>query len=242
MRAEGRAECAYGRGMKRCISFGSVILALAAGVACGESSASHPDAGGAVGTSSSAGKGGSSGVAGSSGGKATTGGGGSADQVKPGGNASGGVASSAGEGESAGADSATAGIAGAGGGTRPTDPRPECAVAPLIELSKLRLVTGAGPGETATLELEVRNGTPDFVSYNPVHFSCGGDAVANASDVLNSFGIQAGGTGSVELRVEFKQNAQPGDVAHCTVRGFISGKTFNDCANAQTETIDVSVE
>jgi hypothetical protein len=80
------------------------------------------------------------------------------------------------------------------------------------------------------------------VSYNPVKFSCTGDSVAQAKDVLVSFGILAGSEGTVELQVEFEAGAQAGDVASCTVRGYIAGKTPDDCASAQTESIEVVVE
>lgn len=132
---------------------------------------------------------------------------------------------------------------GAGGeGGAAVDARPGCDEAALIELSQLRLVEGAGPGETAVLEVEATNGSSDFVSYNPAKVVCTGDAVAAARDRLVFFGINQGATSTVTLEVDFKESAQAGDVARCTVRGAISGKSPDDCANAQTQSIDVTVE
>jgi hypothetical protein len=112
----------------------------------------------------------------------------------------------------------------------------------LIGLSHLRLVEGAGPGETAVLEVEATNGSSDFVSYNPVKVTCTGEAVEAARDRLDAFGILQGDSTTVTLEVDFKQSAQAGDVASCTVRGAILGKSPDDCANAQTLSIDVTVE
>jgi hypothetical protein len=229
----------------------SLTVAFAA-IACGNSDDGSPKqtggASGSAGSSSTAGKasgggGGSSNGGSSNGGSNATAGkpatAGSAGQATAGsGNNEGGSGGGAGEG-SGGA--ANPGEAGAGGG--PTDdPRPGCAKVPGIELSNFHLVQGAGPGETAMLEVDAKNGTDEFVSYNPVKITCTGDAVESASDQISVFGVSQGETMTVDLRVTFKDDAQAGDVASCTVRGFILGQSPEDCQNAQTLQLDVTVE
>jgi hypothetical protein len=230
------------------------FAAICAAVACGNSeddgSPGTPQGGSsnASGASGAAGKvtGGSAGSNsggsnnGGSAGSSTTAGkpsmSGSAGQPSAGtGNTEGGTAGTPGEG-----DGGTPSDAGAPGGN--DDPRPGCAKVPGIELSNLHLIEGAGPGETAKLEIDVKNGTDEFVSYNPLTIKCTGDAVKSADDQLSVFGVSEGGMSTVELWVTFKDDAATGDVASCTVRGYIIGKSPEDCQNAQTMQLDVTVE
>jgi hypothetical protein len=190
-----------------------------------------------AGTSSGSSSGGSKGTAGTPS-TAGSSGAGVAGSANP---SEGGSSGVAGEG-SGGTGGAQGGSAGAGGSATKDDPRPGCAKVPGIELSNLKLVEGAGPGDTAKLEVDAKNGTDEFVDYNPVKIACTGDAVKTATDQLSVFGVSEGGMVTVELQVTFEDDAQPGDVASCTVRGFILGKSPEDCQNAQTLQLDVTVE
>jgi hypothetical protein len=227
------------------------FAALCAAVACGNSDDGGNEApkGGApsaAGSNNTAGKvtggsgGGGASQGGSAGSSATAGKpstAGSAGQASAGsGNGEGGSGGGAGEGTGG-----TPSEAGAGGGDK-DDPRPGCAKVPGIALSNLHLVEGAGPGDTAQLEIDVTNGSGDFVSYNPVKITCTGDAVESASDQISVFGITEGGMNTVTLDVTFEDSAQTGDIASCTVRGFIYGTSPEDCQNAQTMQLDVTVE
>ena len=221
---------------------GLLFPALVLGVACGQSdskSAALPNGGGPAASAGNPGIAGSASDAGSNSGSAgQIAMAGTAGQGSSGaGNAPGGTAGDPEEG-----GSGSGGVGDGGGGEPAGDPRPGCDLAALIELSNLRLVEGAGPGEAAMLEVDVTNGTPDFVSYNPLKLTCTGAAVEHASDLLGAFGINAGGSNVVQLQVDFGDAAKPGDVARCKVRGFIAGKTPDDCANARTESLDVVVE
>lgn len=231
------------------------LLALGCVQACGESTSNAPHQAGA-GTGSGAGRAGAFSSGGtdstSQAGQATSGSTqSSAGAAGVGGSTShGGTGNASGSGGRAGSSSESGATSGEGGdagqagqtGEPMTDPRPGCKDVPLITLSAIRPVKGAGPGGTATFELDVTNGTAQFTSYNSVTFGCTGDAVEGATDLLNTFGTSPGDTDTVQLNVKFKAGATHGSVAHCTARGMILGKSPKDCANAQTRSIDVTVE
>lgn len=202
-----------------------ILAVLTLGTACGQTASTSTAAGGDAGARSNVSPAGAG-----------------SPPVQMGGDVLGGAGGTAGV---AAMNDAGAPQAGAGG-AEPTlpmdDARPECALASKIELSPLRLVKDAGPGEEARLELEATNATNDFVSYNPVSISCEGDAVERAADELTTFGMLAGTTQTVSVYVLFKASAVPGTRVPCTVRAFIIGQTPKDCRNAQAYTHELVVQ
>ena len=141
----------------------------------------------------------------------------------------------------AGGDGIQGGAGAGAGGSAPDEPRPECEVVGKIDLENLRVVEEAGPGEQAELRLDVHNGSEEFVNYNGIKVTCVGDAVEFASDQLGVFGLLPGDSIEVTIYVTFTDSAMSGDIAECTVRAF-ELTAPDDCANAETLPIDVTVQ
>ena len=217
------------------VSFLFTVIAVACSENSDEADFSDPKTPAAAGVSATTA--GNSSVAGATSGGTTNVGG----TAIEGGAADGDGGALVGDGGRASAGAGNNSLGGEGGSGPTVDPRPACKDAELVELSDIRLVEGAGPGETATLTIDVTNNTPDFVSHNALTFDCAGDVVESAFDDLTVFGTVPGDTIVVDLLVTIEDAAQPGQTAVCTARGS-TNESPEDCANANVRTFVVTVE